>query len=422
MGQASSRRRGDRRRHRQARPASHHGRRADLRVDRRHGRRGMEHPGAGAGEATQGGRAVPQARRPLCLGAPAAFRPGQVVSRRAAAALVAQLPLAQGRRGDLARPAPLCPGGQADGRHAGDGASLCARLRPPPAARSRLPLRRLRGHLVLPVARAAPAQQRHGRRSQDEGRDGARAPGAGVRSRTRGCCRYRAADPARAQRPRPLAQRAVVPAFGEVLPDPGRFAARLPPAARFPAVGDGAGHRLHRRPRPDGAASGTAAARCLAPRPGAAPPGTRLATRHAGGHERRRRHPPRGLAAGAGAGSRPAARRRPLGRQHRAHRDLLRVARRPSLRLHAADRAHRGLSRPRHRDRGHRRGAPPAGVHRRLSAARFRSAPAELQRHARSRRHRGQHPSVDELARARRPRPRSSTRKRAPRGWAPRNS
>ena len=38
----------------------------------------------------------------------AAFRPGQMVSRRAAAALGAQLPLAQGRRGDLARPASLC--------------------------------------------------------------------------------------------------------------------------------------------------------------------------------------------------------------------------------------------------------------------------------------------------------------------------
>ena len=114
VGQASGRRRGDRERHRQARPAAHHGRRADLRVDRRHGRRGMEHAGAGAGEAAQGGRAVPQARRPLCHGAPAAFRPGQVVSRRAAAALVAQLPLAQGRRGDLARRPSLCRGGQAD--------------------------------------------------------------------------------------------------------------------------------------------------------------------------------------------------------------------------------------------------------------------------------------------------------------------
>ena len=142
---------------------------------------GMEHAGAGAGEAAQGGRAVPQARRPLRQRAIAAFRPGQMVSRRAIAALGAQLPLAQGRRGDLARPASLCAGGQADRRHAGDGASLCARLRPAPAARSRLPVRRLRGHLVLPVARAAPAQQRHGRRRQDEGRDGARAAGAGVR-------------------------------------------------------------------------------------------------------------------------------------------------------------------------------------------------------------------------------------------------
>ena len=55
---------------------------------------------------------------------------------------------------------------QADRRHARDGASLRAGLRPAAAARSRLPVRRLRGHLVLPVARAAPAQQRHGRRQR----------------------------------------------------------------------------------------------------------------------------------------------------------------------------------------------------------------------------------------------------------------
>ena len=55
------------------------------------------------------GRAVPQARRSLRQGAAAAFRPGQMVSRRAAAALGAGLPLAQGRRADLARPAPLPP-------------------------------------------------------------------------------------------------------------------------------------------------------------------------------------------------------------------------------------------------------------------------------------------------------------------------
>ena len=119
--------------------------------------------------------------RPLRLGSAAAFRPGQMVPRRAAAALGAQLPLAQGRRGDLARPAPLCPGVQADRRHAGDGASLRARLRAAPATRSRLPVRRVRGHLVLPVARTPLAQQRHGRRSQGEGSAGARAPGTRLR-------------------------------------------------------------------------------------------------------------------------------------------------------------------------------------------------------------------------------------------------
>ena len=220
---------------------------------------GVEHAGAGAGEAAAGRRAVPPACRPFRHGAAAAFRPGQMVSRRAAAALGARLPLAQGRRGDLARPASLCAGVQADGRHARDGASLCAGLRATIAARSQLPVRRLRGHLVLPVARAAPAEQRHGRHGQGAGPDGARAPGAGVREGSRQFRRLRAAGVARpwtrAQRQgaewpwRSLAQRAVVPALGEVLPDPGRFADRLPPAARFAAL-DGAGGRGASSPSP----------------------------------------------------------------------------------------------------------------------------------------------------------------------------
>ena len=49
---------------------------------------------------------------------------------------------------------------QAKRRHAGDSPALRARLRRAAAARSRLPVRGLRGHLVLPVARAAAAQQR----------------------------------------------------------------------------------------------------------------------------------------------------------------------------------------------------------------------------------------------------------------------
>ena len=325
-------------------------------------------------------------------------------------------------------PASLCAGVQADGRHARDGASLCAGLRATIAARSQLPVRRLRGHLVLPVARAAPAEQRHGRHGQGAGPDGARAPGAGVREGSRQFRRLRAAGFARpwtraqwqgAEWPwRSLAQRAVVPALGEVLPDPGRFADRLPPAARFAAL-DGAGGRgVRGRARSDGAASRPAAAGSLPPCAGAAPPGARAGCRD----QRRRRSTPRGLAAGAGARPCRQAGQRYVRHRHRAQRHGLRTARRPPLRLHAADGTHRGLPRSRYCRRGHRRGARPAGIHRGLSAARQRSAPAPFQRDARSRRHRGQHPSLARAGARSSARPRSSTRRRARPGWARRSS
>ena len=154
-----------------------------------------------------------------------------------------------------------------------------------------------------------------------EGRDGARAAGARVRAgprqlRSASCCPIQREHNGR----RPLAQRAVVPALGEVLPDPGRFAARLPPAARFAAVG-GAGRtwtspsipiRWRRIPTCR-RSTPSAARRCCAARSA----GRRRR------HQRRRRRAPRGLAARAGARSRRLqARRRPLGRPHRAHRDL----------------------------------------------------------------------------------------------------
>ena len=99
-------RRARRTRHRRAGRPPHHGRRADLRRrsttwTARNGTRG-----ARPGEAPAGRRAVPPARRPLRHGPAAAFRPGQMVSGRTAAALGARLPLAQGRRADLARPGP----------------------------------------------------------------------------------------------------------------------------------------------------------------------------------------------------------------------------------------------------------------------------------------------------------------------------
>ena len=88
----------DRRRH-----PPHHGRRADLRLDRRHGRRRMEHRGAGPGKTRLWRAASGPLARPLRARRLAALRPGQMVSGRAAAALGAGLLLAHGRRAAVAR-------------------------------------------------------------------------------------------------------------------------------------------------------------------------------------------------------------------------------------------------------------------------------------------------------------------------------
>ena len=93
------------------RRAADDGRRADVRLDRRHATATEWNTAAlGPDQAAAGRRAAPpacaSASRPA---AAAALRPGQVVSRRAAAALGARLLLAQGRRADLARPASLSP-------------------------------------------------------------------------------------------------------------------------------------------------------------------------------------------------------------------------------------------------------------------------------------------------------------------------
>ena len=91
-----------------------------------------------------------------------------------------------------------------------------------------------------------------------------------------------------------------------------------------------------------------------------------------------------------------------------------RGARRAALRLHAAGRDGRGLSRTDRRGRAGRPRNRPARPDRGLRAA-ARPAPQRHPRRARSRRHRGQHPSRRELARiASRPPP-PSTRRRGSR-------
>ena len=124
------------------RRAAHDGRRADLRLGRRHGRRRVDTRRARPGQApARRGAAAPD-RRPVRAGRAAPLRPGQVVSGRAAAALGARVLLAQRRRADLAR-SEAARRRRAAGRvHRRGRRALRARARA--AARRRSRLRRCR--------------------------------------------------------------------------------------------------------------------------------------------------------------------------------------------------------------------------------------------------------------------------------------
>ena len=103
LGRARRARREGRCRSRRAGCPSHHGRRADLRVDRRLPVGGMEHRRARADQAHPRRRTDPPAARPLRARRAAALRPGQMVSGRRAAALGVLAVLAPRRRADLAQ-------------------------------------------------------------------------------------------------------------------------------------------------------------------------------------------------------------------------------------------------------------------------------------------------------------------------------
>ena len=287
-----------------------------------------------------------------------ALRPGQVVSGRAAAALVAQPVLAQGRRADLDA-TRRCSPDERDDHGATDGAGArvpATGWRRASGVDRRHVFAGLRGHLATTSGASASCRQRRpARRAPRRPRSSASAC---ARSSTRGLDEpvgYVLPIARDERRAAALALGALVPARRALLPDPGRFADGLPPAARLAAVGarrttcrgsirptrTRTRRRCRRRRRSAGAAG--VALRSATP---AAPSVAR-----ARDAERNRTMRPASERAEP-APTRRRRRARRVGRLRRPHRDLRRAARRPPLRLHAADVDARGLPRPRRRGRG----------------------------------------------------------------------
>ena len=247
-------------------------------VDRRHGRRRSGTPlRSGPTKRRLAGELLRRLRRPLRPGAAAALRPGQVVSRRAAAALGARLPTGArtasrsgatprllGARERRPGTAPR-PNAQPVRRSLGRAAAGRSRLRCSTAYEDTC--------YYLWRERRLPAQ----RRSVDDSEAAAtRWSARGWPASSSRAWRRRSARvlPLRARRDngaRPLAERAVVPARRRHVPDPRRFADRLSPAARFACRGPHRPIRTRARARSDGPASGAAAARLRRRRAAAAP-------------------------------------------------------------------------------------------------------------------------------------------------------
>ena len=409
------------------------GGRTDLRVDRRPRRRRVEHRGDGPGQASPLRRAARAHGRAAWHPRAAALRAGQVVPGRAAAALVAELVLAQGWPADRRR--SVDPRVRGAGRRVrcvarcrrrrrhrrGARAAQWRRVAARPRCAARV--RGLRGPLALLASRAGVAGQRRSLRLQARGSDGARAAREGVRARARcaggldpsdgpepGCAprpHRRAAPAAVAGHPLAVAHAPLLPRAGRLgdrLPaaallvamggaerlsvDPsgrpdaarGAAAAALGPAAGWRGLADSVARRRHEAGRPD---DGVAAAGCPGPSVGA--------------HARRGGH---GAADRARCRRRAGQRRRGRLRRHRPHRAVHRAARRSALRVHAARGQPRRVPAARRRGRGERQGERPARRLRGLRAT-TRSATRGAAHHARPGCDRGQRRACVELGRAR---------------------
>ena len=250
----------------------HHGRRADLRVDRRFRGGRMEHRRRRPDQARKGRRADPPAARALRAGRLPALRPGQVVSGQIAAALDLLALLAQRRRAGLERSV-------ADRRRRG------ATARSDPRMRATL-LQAIADGLGVAADMVAEAyedpaewllQGRQASRQcrsvelQAGGSGGTQPHGACLRARPDQADRLRAAGPALERgRLRPaLALGKVEDAARQAVPGAGRFAGRLPPAARLAALCSAGAVSLYRAGRSVGAARAAAGARQILPEPAA---------------------------------------------------------------------------------------------------------------------------------------------------------
>ena len=295
---------------------------------------------------------------------PAALRTGQMVSRRAAAALGAELLLAQGRRADVARsrscsrvPDTTTTSGRT--MRSASAETLARRLGLDPEYVNA----GVRRSGPLPAARAQAADQR---RSVSTISSKIRASAnASARVFERGledADRLRAAAPARrSAKTGPNGRPGLWMLRGQHLYlDARRFALGLRlPLPSLPWVAPTEAPQII-----PGRSDGRSRPLCRC---------------------RRRRRPSsrhRRLERDRSRDRKPEARR--VGAMGRAHRVVRRAARRPPARLHAAGRGRRGLPRSARGDRGHRRASGDAGRDRGLHAAR-RSSHAAISGHARSR-------------------------------------
>ncbi len=216
---------------------------SDLRVGRRHGRAGMEHAGAGPGEAAPGGRAVRKlanrfATGPLLHFGQGKWYPGEQLPRRALGCYWRKDGEPIWRNPQLYALESKPVGATVEAAHdsrspSRNGSSSTPTIFSRP---TRTPGTTVAGtapasNVVVDEAKVKdPLERERLARVFEKGLESSVGYVLPVMRDFNGRGNGHSHAPALEERP-------VVPALGEVLPDPRRFADRLPPAARFAALG-----------------------------------------------------------------------------------------------------------------------------------------------------------------------------------------